>query len=656
MKVYLVGAAAAATLAVAAHAEPPPASAFGRLPAIQRAEISPDGKSIAMLGGTPEDRAVTLAVVDQAKLRMLKLGDVETVNLRWAGDSYALVTIALWRQLDPKHSYHFYRDLVVDTDAKAVGGLLEKDDASQEMTGHPIIGIVQGPKARVLVQGLVMHDREGQDLNTRLKTKGQGDIFKYALWNVDPATGRGAVVETGGPDTFTWEVDLAGEPRVRLEDDELSHKFSVVTRAKGEKRWTPLIDKVDEQDREKYLGYSDADDAIYQRVEIKGAVQIMRRRLKDGVAEPVGHPVTGSGAGLLWDELREAPVGIVSGGDHDEVEWLDPEIGAVHAMLARAFKGREVSLKSWSADRTRFVVQVSGASTPATWYLFEAPTKQLSPIGEEFPELKNVAFGPTRSFSYKARDGLEIPAYLTLPPGDLAGRKPPLIVLPHGGPASHDSLEFDWLTQFLASRGYAVLRPQFRGSAGYGEAFERAGRGEWGGKMQTDLLDGVAALAAKGQVDAARVCIVGWSFGGYAAMAGASLHPDAYRCAASMAGISDLGLLFNETDSSHGEESATLRELKRDLTTAGGPQLSAASPRLHAADIRIPVLLMHGDQDTTVPYEQTRSMAEAMKAAGKPVEFVTFEGQDHYLLKSAPRTKLLETLGAFLDKNLPVTP
>ncbi|WP_304171808.1 S9 family peptidase, partial [Phenylobacterium aquaticum] len=246
---------------------------------------------------------------------------------------------------------------------------------------------------------------------------------------------------------------------------------------------------------------------------------------------------------------------------------------------------------------------------------------------------------------------------LTLPPGGKpAGGKLPLIVLPHGGPAAHDDEGFDWLTQFLATRGYAVLRPQFRGSTGYGDAFERAGHGEWGGKIQTDLLDGVATLAASGQIDPNRVCIVGASFGGYAALAGATLHPEAYRCAASIAGISDLGTLSNQLGRLYGVDEGPQQALRRLLAGMSVEELRAISPVRHVDDVRAPILLIHADQDTVVAPSQSQFMAESLKAAGKSVEYVTLVGDDHYLMQSATRTQMLEALGAFLAKNLPVTP
>lgn len=657
MKSYLAGAAMVAVLSGVARAEPPPASAFGRIPALQSVEISPNGQSVAFLGGPPDDRSLSFAVMDQPGLRVLKLGDVETVGIRWVGDSYVLARVAYWKQIDPKRNYRLERNIAVTPEGKAVSRLLDGDLPSQYLVEQPVVGVVGGAHPRAIVLGLRASAGAAQDANTRMARKGERDDFQKMLWSVDPATGRGVQLELGDFDTQYWDVDLAGEARVRVNVDELTHRLNLYGRAKGAKTWSLLVGDAEEDTWGGFHGYSDPDDAVYLETRTGDAVQLVRRRLADGVVTPVGHPVTGLSPSLVWDETRGTAVGVASGGERRQVEWLDPEVGGVHGALSRAFKDKTVELMGWSADRARYVVRISSGSSPGAWYLFDRPKKELSPLGEEYPELKDASFGTTTWITYKARDGLEIPAYLTLPPGaPSAGRKPPLIVLPHGGPASRDDADFDWLTQYLATRGYAVLRPQFRGSAGFGRAFLLAGRGEWAGKAQTDLLDGIAAVAAQGQADASRTCIVGWSFGGYAALAGATLHPEAYRCAASMAGISDLGLLIGESLRAYGADSWTLRDLRRQLADAGNDKLKATSPLRQAASAQAPVLLMHGDQDTIVPIEQSRLMAEALKAAGKPVDFVAFPGENHYLLKSADRTLMLETLGAFLAKNLPVAP
>jgi dipeptidyl aminopeptidase/acylaminoacyl peptidase len=369
---------------------------------------------------------------------------------------------------------------------------------------------------------------------------------------------------------------------------------------------------------------------------------------------PLGATGGGPSPWLVWDTYRNTAVGVGAGAERPVYEWLDPEIGAAAAVLIHAFQGRDVELEDWSEDRTRFLARVAGPGAPGVWYLYDKARKEVSPIGEEYPDLAGAAFGTTRWITYKARDGLEIPAYLTLPPGAKDGSRLPLIVFPHGGPKARDQFDFDFIAQFLATRGYAVLQPQFRGSWGFGQAFEDAGKGEWGGKMQTDLIDGVGALAANGQIDPKRVCIVGASFGGYSALAGAALYPDAYRCAASIAGIADLGLLLVEEARSYGREGASTDELRDDLGAASSEKLMAQSPARHAGEVRAPVLLIHGDKDTVVPIEQSRRMAEVLKAAGKPYELIELPDENHYLTKAANRTRTLEALEAFLAKNLPV--
>ena len=651
----LIGALAMAGAAIGQT--PPPAAAFGRLPAVQQAVISPNGQMVAILGGTADDRTVTIASIDKPGVPVLKLGKVETVAIRWAGDAYILVRAAYWDNSLDKVAYRLERNYAATPDGKVASRLLDNDIPSQWMGYQPILGITPTPKLRVMMLGIrEVPDAEGS-ANTRLKRKGERAPIQGAIWSVDPANGNGVMIEAGDFDTVSWETDLMGRARVRFDRDDLNHGVSIFARPKETTKWERILTDKDEEGFRVYYGYSDKDDAVYLGQHDQNGTQIVRRSLKDGLITPIGHPSETSDISLVWDEGRGVAVGLATGRESDTIEWLDPEIGAVSASMLKVFKGKHVTLASWSDDRNRFVVETDSQDTPPAWFLFDRAKKELSPIGEAYPDLKDAKLGSTSWINYKAKDGLEIPAYLTLPPGAQEGRgKLPLIVLPHGGPAARDSDGFSWLTQFLASRGYAVLRPQFRGSTGFGRAFELAGRGEWGGKMQTDLLDGVASLAAGGKIDPLRVCIVGWSFGGYAALAGAALHPEAYRCAASFAGIGDLTLLIREDSLSYGDESGSIRGLRRTLGNATLAEQAAASPMQHVNAIRAPVLLMHADQDTVVSIEQSRRMAAAMTKAGKPVEFVTIHGDDHYLMHSATRIQMADTLGAFLAKNLPVTP
>lgn len=638
-------------MASQAQAAPPPASAFGRVPAVIQASISPDGSRVAVLGGQSDERVLSIATLDRPELPQLRLGDVEAVSLRWAGNDHVLARLAYWEQVTGRVAYRFERTVAVTPEGKAVSRLLDTG-ANNLLVSQPILGVTtDGGKPRVLMTGLMDSGGPSGNANTRLARKGEESSFVLALWSVDPATGRGAIVEKGNYDTVSWEVDSTGKPRVRLDLDENTHAFSAHGRAQGKASYAEVFRGADFGSRRNYYGFSAPDDAI---VLAEGG-RLMKKSLADGSVQPFGPETLSTNPSLVWDEDRAEVVGVSTGAEKATVAWTDPQIGAVHATLTRVFKGKQVDLTGWSADRGRVVARVAGPAAPGAWYLFDVARKEVSPLGDEYPELKDAALGQTRWITYKARDGLEIPAYLTLPPAGAATGKPPLIVLPHGGPRARDTYDFDYIAQFLATRGYAVLQPQFRGSWGFGDAFEKAGDGEWGGKMQTDLLDGVAALAAQGEVDAGRACIVGGSFGGYSALAGAALYPGSYRCAASIAGIADLGQLLLEQGRAYGRDSAGLDELRAMVGQAAPQKLAATSPAQHAAAVRSPVLLIHGDKDTVVQLSQSQRMAEALKAAGKPYEFVVLEGENHYLTRSSSRTRALEVLEAFLAKHLPVS-
>ncbi|WP_293482455.1 S9 family peptidase [Phenylobacterium sp.] len=648
----LATAALAAVFGMAAAeavAAPPPASAFGRIPAVVDAAISPNGQRVAILGGMSDQRVISIATIDQAGLPVLPLGEVETVSVRWAGDGFVLARIAYWETTGPRANYRFERNISITPDAKPAASLLDNDLLSRFSTGQSIAGVIAGPPARALVVGLSENSGAAGTEDTRIKRKGESGAV-WSLWSVDPANGDGKLVERGNNDTVAWDVDRAGQPRIRLDVDEINHRFSVFARPGGKGSWTSVWKGGSFESRRNYYGWSEPDDAIYL-MQPGGLVKV---RLSDGAKEPLGKTGGAPSPWLVWDQHRNTAVGIGSGAERPTYEWLDPEIGAAANVLVRAFKAQAVQLAGWSADRTRFLARVVGPNSPGVWYLYDRPRKEISPLGDEYPELKGAALGTTRWMTYKARDGLEIPAYLTLPPGAQPGAKVPLVVYPHGGPKARDEYDFDFIAQFLATRGYAVLQPQFRGSWGFGQDFEDAGKGEWGGKMQTDLQDGVAALAASGDIDPKRVCIVGASFGGYAALAGAALYPDAYRCAASIAGVSDLGLLVVERGRTYGREGAVTDELRADLGAASSEKLMAHSPARQAGAVKAPILLIHGDKDTVVPIEQSKRMADVLKSAGKPHEFIVLEGENHYLTKSANRIRTLEALEAFLAKNLPV--
>jgi dipeptidyl aminopeptidase/acylaminoacyl peptidase len=319
------------------------------------------------------------------------------------------------------------------------------------------------------------------------------------------------------------------------------------------------------------------------------------------------------------------------------------------------FHGEFPRIASWSKDRTRFIVTTeSGDRSPAI-YAYDASEPSVKQIGSANAALQGVRLPSRSEYNFTARDGTSIPGYLTRPL-DATGRTP-LVVLPHGGPASRDYAGFDWMAHFLATRGYTVLQPNFRGSAGYGTAWEKAGHGEWGiGVMQHDLSDGVAALIAEELVDPQRVCIVGGSYGGYAALAGAVFTPELYRCAAAIAPVADLVDMLGFERTRRGGLSATV-SYWREAMGGGEPdglngRLRAASPAAHAERASAPILLIHGREDSVVPIAQSRAMQSALQAAGKRVELIELDGEDHWLSVAPTRLATLQALDRFLAEHL----
>src|ERR1700722_7448122 len=285
-----------------------------------------------------------------------------------------------------------------------------------------------------------------------------------------------------------------------------------------------------------------------------------------------------------------------------------------------------VRLVNPSVDFSRMVLQVFGPKDGYIYALYDWYSHHATILGRVYEE--GTAPAEMRAISYSAADGLTIPAFLTLPKGP--GKDLPLIVLPHGGPAYADTLDFDWWSQALASQGYAVLQPNFRGST-LNSNFLEAGFGEWGRKMQTDLSDGVRYLARRGIIDPKRVCIVGASYGGYAALAGVAIESGVYRCAVSVAGISDLRRFRKWTGVNR--MGISQRYWDRFMGTADqhDPALTAISPIEHVAAVTAPVLLIHGRDDTVVPFEQSEVMLSALKHAGKSATLVTLKHEDHWL-------------------------
>jgi dipeptidyl aminopeptidase/acylaminoacyl peptidase len=291
-------------------------------------------------------------------------------------------------------------------------------------------------------------------------------------------------------------------------------------------------------------------------------------------------------------------------------------------------------------------VRASSDVDEGTYYLFDVSQRHLIKVGTSHPDTDPATIGHMQSISYPAQDGTTIPGYLTTPPGQRAEHLP-LIVMPHGGPIARDSWGYDFLRAFLVSRGYAVLQMNFRGSSGYGEKWLYDARQElWGGLTYSDIIDGARWAVKQGIADPSKLCIVGWSFGGYAALLAATRNSDLFRCSVSIAGVSDLSMLERQDLNFIGGAST------RDQIGTNSAKLKADSPRNSAANVNIPLLMIHGDNDVQVNVEQSIAMDRALTKAQRPHEFILIKGADHQMSRESDRTTLLTAIDKFLATSL----
>jgi dipeptidyl aminopeptidase/acylaminoacyl peptidase len=330
-------------------------------------------------------------------------------------------------------------------------------------------------------------------------------------------------------------------------------------------------------------------------------------------------------------------------------EFFDPSLRKLIAALGKALPGEQsISIIDSSSNEAKLLILASSDTNPGMFYLFDKTSRQLEEVLPVRDQLSGVPMGTMKPVTYTASDGTPIPAYLTLPPGR-TGKGLPAIVMPHGGPGSRDEWGFDWLAQFYAARGFAVLQPNFRGSAGYGSAwYQKNGFKSWRIAIG-DVNDAGRWLLSQGIAAPGKLGIVGWSYGGYAALQSSVVDPDLFKAIVAVASVTDLD---------------RLREESRDFTNYNlvdtfigrGAHIREGSPAQNVDRIKAPVLLFHGDRDQNVGIGESRLMADRLRGAGKSVEIVEFPGLDHQLASAAARTRILSQSDAFLRKAMGLPP
>jgi acetyl esterase/lipase len=348
---------------------------------------------------------------------------------------------------------------------------------------------------------------------------------------------------------------------------------------------------------------------------------------------------------LIQVGRRQHVVGVHYELDSPRASYFEPNVKSLMASLSKALPTSGLRVTESSADEQKMLIFSGSDRDPGVYYIFDRPSKQLQTFLVARSELEGVTLATMKPVSYPASDGTSIPAFLTLPPGKESAKGLPAIVMPHGGPSARDNWGFDYLAQFYAARGFAVIQPNYRGSAGYGDAWiARNAFRSWPTAIG-DVLDAGRWLVHEGIADPAKLAIVGWSYGGYAALQSAVVDPTVFKAVVAIAPVTDLGALKDES------YNWSNYNLVSDFI-GDGKTMHEGSPIEHADKIKAPVLLFHGEFDRNVSANQSKRMAARLQAAGGKCELVTWPDLDHQLEDSAARAQMLRKSDEFLRKEL----
>jgi len=624
----------------AVAATPPSAHDFARTPAISNVSVSPDGRHVAALTAPDGDKPIlTVWRTDALTAKPVLVGSIRMrfLDVRFLKNDRLIVSAV--QPLTVGHVRgHVIKSYVTDLEGGFFRPLLPESRAGQS-SGERSVDRLRDAE---LISRLPQDPDDVMVVDQRLE--GEGDVYR-----VNVHTGAAERVERGSERFFDPRADLKGEVRARTELNYDGGKVYLALWLKDPDtgRWEEHFRSY-ARDRviTEFAGFSRDPHIVFVRTVAPGSdkqavyeYDIRQRRLLEPLfahrlfdaadviastdradaGRPLGFTYEAETRRQYWadDQLAATAAGVsrALGDPEAAVDWTDPG-GAGQARIQVAADAT-ATLASWSDDRSVIVVLRQGPKAPGDYYLLTGGSK-LTLLGQARPWIEAAALGDTRLVEYPARDGLMIPAFLTTPPKDVYGPGPyPTLVEPHGGPWARDGLDWDapgWV-QYFASRGYAVLQPQFRGTEGWGQRLWRAGDGEWGQKMQDDKDDGVRWLVGRRIADPRRVAMFGYSYGGYAALA-AAIRPDGlYQCAISGAG--DLSKIERATFDNRFQ-----REFQH-------PTIKGLDVLAQAKEAQIPVFLYHGDRDQTVDVEESRTFAAALKSAGKPYRLTIIPDMGH---------------------------
>jgi dipeptidyl aminopeptidase/acylaminoacyl peptidase len=625
------------------------AKAFGTRDSVESIAISPSGNRLVLLAAGP-GRTSIVRVVElptmQTRTIMSSGGDPE--SLRWC--DFASDT-----QIICRHSGNgmigadvvgYGRLITFNTDGKDIKELGQRrsfyDEGIRQFDGE-ILDWLPGQGGAVLMERTYVP--EAYKMNTRIVRDKQGlGVDKIELPSMKAST-----IEAPNDGASDYMSDGRGNVRLMTTAGTaalgtiLNGKYKYHYREPGSNDWNPL-GEYDSQDDSgiRPLAIDAETNSVYLLKRLNGRDALFREKLDASGSETL---VANEQDVDIDDVVRfghgQRVIGYTYATEQRHTVYFDPEFKKLSDSLGKALPNQPlVYFDGSSADGNKLLLFAGGDTIPGSYYLFDRKSRSLNELAPSRPELEGRTLAAVKAISYAAADGVQVPAYLTLPPGKET-KGLPAIVLPHGGPSARDEWGFDWLAQFLAARGYAVIQPNYRGSAGYGEDWQSDnGFKNW----QLSIGDINAAaryLASSGIADPKRVAIVGWSYGGYAALQSVVVDPSLYQAAVAIAPVTDLSLL--KQDSNNFTNSKLVREY-----VGSGDHIAAGSPLRHADRIKVPVLLVHGDLDSNVSIGHSEKMASALPQA----EFVRLKGLDHYINDSDARVQMLTKIGELLDRTI----
>jgi dipeptidyl aminopeptidase/acylaminoacyl peptidase len=621
-----------------------PLNAYSKLPEISMMRISPDGSQLAYRSNNGKQ---DVFVVKDAKTGKIQ-GAINVTSI------------------DPKHAYFIDNEKIIlkASEYKSIPGYIGMHHVSSAFIFNiadkeirqlltPGYGIYTGQTSLGDISG-VSEDKRFAYMPAYIGDEGiKHHVPEFQLTRVSLNKKREPRnLRKGTHDSINFFVDLKGNVIARERYNNKTNRHLVQSQIDG--KWIDIFSEETEYRYRSFPGVTpDTKSLVMTVTGENGRRNYYTISLIDGTVSPAIFSKNDADVEFVFTDLQKVVYGVRYSGFKPSYEFFDKKLTKTIRLIQQAMPNNAFYLEDKTEDWSKIIFRFEGEMAVGTYLLYE--NGGFSYLASQYSTLSAEQIYPIKEYSYQARDGLTIPTLLTYPTlGTTVGKNLPAIMMPHGGPESYDRIDYNWLSQYFANRGFLVIQPQFRGSKGFGIDHILKGRGEWGRKMQDDLTDAVTALSDEGVIDHNNVCIVGWSYGGYAALAGATYTPDLYKCAISINGVSDVEEMLDEEKDNYGSDSEILSYWKEVINKNKLSEnfLQKISPINYVENIKIPVLIIHGTRDKVVPLSQSEDFFDKMEDADKEVIYLELKDVGHSILNNPSRLKMLQAIDSFLQKNM----